>query len=133
MRALNITIRGEPIVVACEGPRVGITSQHSPERPGGCMEGPAASLFATMDADQDFRLSTSEASRVARVLASHERVESRAACQVQVSQDALDVCFGHASGTDSLLDRHEYTAVYVPCLTRGLPVECRSLLCNDFL
>ena len=30
-----------------------------------------------------------------------------------------------------MLDRVEYATAFMPCLTRGLPAECVSLLCED--
>jgi len=95
-----------------------------------CRAGPAAATFVKVDADGDFRLTMAEAKNAARVMDAHERIASRAACQIRT---AFNSCFGHASGSDVILDRSEYSDIFMPCLTNGLPAECRDLLCNDFV
>ena len=125
---IELDVDGRHMKVSCPAVEGGLARTSRGKSGSACDAGPAATLFATMDEDGDFRLTHSDALRVRTVLAAHERVATRAVCSGLATVPA---CFGHASGGDAVLDRVEYATAFMPCLTRGLPTECLALLCED--
>jgi hypothetical protein len=125
---IELDVDGRHVKVSCPAVEGGLAHTSRGKSGSACDAGPAATLFATTDEDGDFRLTQSEALRVRTVLVVHERVASRAVCSGVATVPA---CFGHASGGDDMLDRVEYATAFMPCLMRGLPAECVSLLCED--